>query len=157
MVMRTLLTGLAVVGAMISAAPTLAQDPQPWAPVFQMAADGGAPAASLTEEPRLAVLRGLEKVSARVREIEVPVGQTVRFGGLAITVRACASRPPEEPPETTAYLDIDDNRLDGSVERVFSGWMFASSPALNALEHPTYDVWVMDCKAIAPDASNGSR
>ncbi len=108
-------------------------------------------------EPRVAILRGLEKITARVREIEVPVGQPVRVGRLEVLVRYCESRPPEEEPETTAYIDIDDHKLDGSVERVFSGWMFASAPALNALEHPVYDVWVMNCKALEPEQAASSR
>jgi hypothetical protein len=105
--------------------------------------------AAQTQEARVAVLRGLDKITARVSTFEAPLGQEVRFGTLRILVRNCRTRPPEEPPETTAFLEISDQR-PGDIPRVaFSGWMFASSPALSALEHPIYDVWVIDCRASA--------
>jgi hypothetical protein len=98
------------------------------------------------------ILRGLDKVTARTRDFEAPVGEAVEFGALGITVQYCRKRPPEEPPEVFAFLQIDDRRTDGfgveaEGERIFSGWMFASNPALNALEHPVYDVWVIDCRS----------
>jgi len=93
-----------------------------------------------------AKLQGLDKITARVSTIEAPVGQPVAFGALEITVRACDKRPPEEPPESAAFLQIDEKRPgDTHGHRVFSGWMFASSPALSALEHPVYDIGVLDC------------
>ncbi|PWE17317.1 DUF2155 domain-containing protein [Marinicauda salina] len=104
-----------------------------------------------SEPGAVAVLRGLDKVTARTRDFEAPVGETVTFGALDITVRYCRKRPPEETPETFVFLQVDDRRTDGfgeeaEGERIFSGWMFASSPALNPLEHPVYDVWVIDCR-----------
>ncbi len=99
---------------------------------------------------RVAVLQGLDKVTARISVVEAPVGAVARFGTLEITARACAKRPPEEPPETTAFLEIRDLRPGQPPMRLFTGWMFASSPALNALEHPVYDVWVIDCRVPAP-------
>jgi hypothetical protein len=111
-------------------------------------AAGGAAADSL--DSRAAVLQGLDKVTARVSRIEAPIGQTVEFGRLRITARACRKRPPEEPPESAAYLEIDDVHPDGQVKRVYAGWMFASSPAVAAMEHPVYDVWVIDCLAGEP-------
>ncbi len=98
------------------------------------------------EERRTAVLQALDKVTARVRELEVGVGETVRFGALAITVRTCRENPPIEAPESAAFLEIAETRPGEAVERIFSGWMFASSPALSALEHAVYDIWVLDCK-----------
>jgi hypothetical protein len=100
----------------------------------------------------IAVLRGLDKVTARTRDFEVNVGDTYTFGALDITVRYCRRRPPEEPPEVFVFMEIDDQRTDGfgagdEGERLFSGWMFASNPALNALDHPVYDVWVIDCRS----------
>lgn len=92
------------------------------------------------------VLRGLDKVTARIEEIEVPLNEPVAFGSLTITARYCRSRPPEEQPETFAFLEIDNQPANGEPERVFTGWMVASSPALNALEHPVYDVWVLSCR-----------
>lgn len=91
------------------------------------------------------LLQGLDKVTARVTTIETPLGQTVQFGSLEIVARRCFKRPPEESPESAAFLEIREIR-QGEVSRpLFSGWMFASSPALSALEHPVYDVWVKDC------------
>jgi hypothetical protein len=111
-----------------------------------MAADVGAPAAG----PVVAVLQGLDKTTARVTKFDAPVGQTVAFGTLKITVRDCRKRPPEEEPESAAYLDIDEVLQDKAAPKhIFSGWMFASSPALNSLEDPVYDVWVLDCRTSA--------
>ena len=108
----------------------------------------------------VAVLQGLNKITARVSTFDAPVDSSVRFGSLVITARACVKRPPEEPPETAAFLDIDELRGNGtSVEskRVFSGWMFASSPAVSAMEDPIYDVNVLDCKSDTTAApSSGS-
>ncbi|KAA5801733.1 DUF2155 domain-containing protein [Alkalicaulis satelles] len=100
----------------------------------------------------VAILRGLDKVTARTRDFQAPVGEAVQFGALTVTVNYCRKRPPEEPPEVFAFLQVKDRRTDGfgvedEGERIFSGWMFASSPALNALEHPVYDVWVIDCRS----------
>jgi hypothetical protein len=106
-----------------------------------------------------AVLQGLDKTTARISTIEAPLGQSVRFGGLRIVVRACVKRPPEEPPETSAFLEIDEVRPgdESKPQRLFSGWMFKSSPALSALEHPVYDVGVLDCKdeTGSPAGSSG--
>ncbi len=99
---------------------------------------------------RLAVLRGLNKITGRAIDIEAPAGVPVRFGSLLITVRFCYTRPPEEPPETTAFLQIDDVQPGQEPARAFSGWMFASTPALHALEHAVYDVWVITCRTNAP-------
>jgi hypothetical protein len=93
-----------------------------------------------------AILQGLDKITARISTIKAPVGQPVRFGTLEITVRACDKRPPEEPPESAAYMEIREIRPGAQPARVFAGWMFASSPALSALEHPVYDVSVVDCQ-----------
>ena len=107
----------------------------------------------LSSEPgSIVVLRGLDKVTARTRDFEITIGETVNFGALAITPRYCRRRPPEETPETYAFLEIRDRRTDGfgvdtDGEEIFSGWMFASRPAQNPLEHAVYDVWVIDCRA----------
>ena len=95
---------------------------------------------------KIAVLQGLNKITARVSTIEAPVDQTVRFGTLDITVKRCSKRPPEETPESTAYITIRENRSGEQSVELFAGWMFASSPAVSSMEHPVYDVWVVDCK-----------
>ena len=98
----------------------------------------------------VAVLQGLDKTTARIATIRAPVGQSVRFGTLVITARACFNHRPDETPESAAFLQIGelppDAGPDAKAEAIFSGWMFASSPALSALENPVYDVSVLDCK-----------
>jgi hypothetical protein len=93
----------------------------------------------------VALLQGLDKVTARVSTIEAPVGRTVRFGTLQIIARTCDKRPPEETPESAAFLDIWEVRPGEAAISIFRGWMFASSPSLSAVHHPVYDVWVLDC------------
>jgi len=114
-------------------------------------------AATAVGGEELAVLQGLDKVTARISTIEAPLGRTVRFGTLRITAQACHKRPPEEPPESSAFLEIVDLKPGQASELLFMGWMFASSPALSALEHPVYDVWVIDCSAAAPEAPSGQE
>jgi hypothetical protein len=94
----------------------------------------------------IVIMQGLDKVTARVTRFEAPIGVTVRFGALRIMVRACDRTPPEDPPESTAFLDISEVRPGENALDLFHGWMFASSPALSALEHPVYDVWVLECQ-----------
>ena len=111
-----------------------------------------AAAAAMTPEP-VALLQGLDKITARVSKFEAPVGTPVRFGTLLIRVRDCEKNPPEEPPESAAFLEIDEVRPGEVNLRVFSGWMFASSPALSVLEHPVYDVNLLDCRAAGGSAA----
>jgi hypothetical protein len=103
-----------------------------------------------------AVLQGLDKVTARVTELQVPVGGTGTFGSLLVTVRDCRKTPPTEEPESAAFLEIDDDPPDAAATRVFSGWMFASSPGLSALEHPVYDVWLLDCSTASSSSEEGA-
>jgi hypothetical protein len=112
-----------------------------------LAAGGLLPGAARAET---AVLQGLDKITARISTFEAPVNEPARFGSLEITVRRCQKTPPEEPPESAAFLEIVDVRPDSPEVLLFSGWMFASSPAVSALEHPVYDVWVIDCKPDLP-------
>lgn len=97
-----------------------------------------------------ATLGALDKVTGRVTQIQAHVGKPVGFGAIEVTLRDCASAPPEEAPETKAFVEIRDKQSKTVDDLVFSGWMFASSPALVALEHPIYDIWVLKCSAIAP-------
>ena len=103
-------------------------------------------AAIAYEDYEIAVLQGLDKPNARVKSFEVPVGKSVTFGPLKILARSCRKPPPEEAPDSVAFLEITDQRLKDDAANLFNGWMFASSPALSAMEHPTYDVWVLNCK-----------
>jgi hypothetical protein len=133
---------------------------------FSLAAASVAlPAVLLLATPAAAIpmdtvlLQGLDKITARVSQIKVPVGGTVTFGALQITARACDKHPPEEPPESAAFLEVVETKPDEKPVLRFSGWMFASSPALSALEHPVYDLKVLDCvnadgrpaESVAPD------
>lgn len=99
------------------------------------------------------VLGGLDKIAARTAKFEADINQQVFYNTLIITAHVCKTRPPEEPPESTAFLDILERKPDGTTQKIFSGWMFASSPALNALEHPVYDVWVISCKTVPPETA----
>ena len=114
--------------------------------------------ADTTPEP-VALLQGLDKITARVSKFEAPVAAPVRFGTLSIRVRDCEKNPPEEAPGSTAFVEIDDMRPgEDQARRVFSGWMFAASPALSSLEHPVYDINLLDCKAASgsPRTASGS-
>lgn len=101
----------------------------------------------------IALLGGMDKVTGRVSTFEIEVGTTHTYGTLQVTPRACRKTPPEETPESAGFLEIDDTR-EGSEGRVFSGWMFASSPGVSALEHPVYDVWLLDCVAERSDEAS---
>ena len=108
-------------------------------------------AAVPTVEQPVAVIRALDKITARVEEIDLPVGKNVQFGTLAIVARTCRVTLPEEtPPESAAYLEVVEFKpgTTGGAP-VFDGWMFASSPALSAMEHPVYDIWVTGCREKA--------
>ena len=103
-------------------------------------------AAGMTAEP-IAVMQGLDKITARVSRFEVPVGNPANFFTLSVVVRECQRSAPEDRPENAAFVEIYENRPGEQRLRLFSGWMFSSSPALSALEHPVYDVNLLECKA----------
>lgn len=107
---------------------------------------GGAEASWI--DGRIATLQALDKITARISTLRVPIDEPVDFGTLSVTVRRCAYHPPEEPPEDAAFLEVMDNGHDGSKppRAVFTGWMFASSPAVSAMEHPVYDLTLLSCK-----------
>ena len=81
---------------------------------------------------------------------DVAVNETVQFGALRITPRACYTRPSTESKNTTGFVEIQEITLEGNVQALFGGWMFASSPGLHGVEHPNYDVWLSDCKQTDP-------
>ncbi len=93
-----------------------------------------------------AVFAGLDKITGRIISFDVAINETVQFGALQVTPRVCYSRPPTETPNTDAFVEVDEVTLQGEIKRIFTGWMFAASPGLHAVEHPIYDVWVTDCK-----------
>jgi hypothetical protein len=100
----------------------------------------------------VAVLQGLDKVTARVTTLQAPVGETVRFATLQIKAAVCEKRPPEEAPESAAFLEIVEQRPGQAPVNVFHGWMFASSPGLSPMQHPVYDLWMVDCVNNLPSA-----
>lgn len=101
----------------------------------------------------ITLLQALDKVTARVITLQAPVGETVRFGTLEIRAAVCEKRPPEETPDSAAFLDIVEKRAGQAPVEVFRGWMFASSPGLSPMQHPVYDLWVVDCVSSLPSAA----
>ncbi len=119
-----------------------------------------APAGALADKIRhpTAVFAGLDKITGRIIAFDVAIDETVQFGSLQITPRACYTRPPTEAPLTLGFAEVDEVSGPNEFKRIFSGWMFAASPGLHGVEHPVYDVWVTDCtggKEIIRDAVAG--
>jgi len=94
----------------------------------------------------IAVFTGLDKITGITTTFETKVGEAKQFGGLIVKADVCYSRSATEEPKTTSFVEVDEVQLDDSLKRVFSGWMFAQSPGLNAVEHPIYDVWLINCR-----------
>jgi hypothetical protein len=94
----------------------------------------------------VAEFTGLDKITGRTITFDVNIDETVQFGALQVTPRVCHTRPPTEPAQTTAFVEVDEITLANKIQRLFTGWMFAASPGLHAIEHPVYDVWLIDCK-----------
>jgi len=99
-----------------------------------------------TIKNKIAVFAALDKVTGRISHLEIPMDQTVEFGALKVTPRVCDTRPPTEPPDTASFVEVDEVKLTGEEQRIFTGWMFAESPGLHAVEHPVFDVWLTSCK-----------
>lgn len=130
------------IGVVVLATPTMAQRAETSARI----------------ENQVAVFAALDKVTARISKLEVPLGETVKFGALKVTPRSCYTRQATEPPKTSTYVEVQELQLDGQEKKLFSGWMFAESPGLNAVEHPVYDVWLTDCakpRVVAATAPAG--
>ncbi|MGQ3672471.1 DUF2155 domain-containing protein [Xanthobacter sp. TB0136] len=106
---------------------------------------------------RVAVYAGLDKITGRITSFDVPLGETAQFGALQVTPRACYTRPPTETQNITSFSEVNEVTLKGEAKRIFTGWMFASSPGLHAVEHPIYDVWLIGCKAPAPVTAEGQQ
>lgn len=119
-------------------------------PAFVAVAAAAVPLPAFAIKGEAVILGGLDKVTGRISRFEVPISKTVKFGNLEIIARTCDKRPPTEPPESAAYLEIREQKDEKTPSTVFRGWMFASSPALSAMEHAVYDVWVVSCKLPAP-------
>ena len=111
--------------------------------------------ADIVKNP-IAVFAALDKVTGRISHLEIPINKTVEFGALKVTPRVCDTRPPTEAPHTSSFVEVDEVKLTGEVQRIFTGWMFAESPGLHAVEHPVFDVWLTNCKTNSPPAPSGS-
>ena len=116
-----------------------------------------APADTAMISNSVALFAALDKVTGRVSPLEIKMGQTMTFGALRVTPRGCYSNPPTQVPQTIAFIEVDELLLDGSARRIFTGWTFAESPGLHAVEHPTFDVWLTSCKMPVPETSLGRR
>ena len=139
--------------------PEQPQAPGSQRPQTQPASLGPAPNNETVVEPPpnkianpTAVFSGLDKITGRIISFDVAINETVRFGALEVTPRACYSRPPTEATATDGFIEVDELTLQGEIKRIFSGWMFAASPGLNAVEHPIYDIWLTDCKGAPQPA-----
>jgi hypothetical protein len=93
----------------------------------------------------IAVFAGLDKITGTITTFQVPIDGNKQFGSLLVRPRACYSRPPEEEPKTTSFVEVEEVGTGNAARRIFTGWMFAESPGLNAVEHPVYDVWLTGC------------
>ena len=102
--------------------------------------------AARIENP-VAVFSGIDKITGRITNFDVYIGETVQFGALQVTPKVCYSRDDTETQKVTTFVEVDEITLDRKIRRIFTGWMFADSPGLNAVEHPVYDVWLVECKA----------
>ena len=94
----------------------------------------------------VAEFTGIDKITGRIITFDVYINETVQFGALQVTPRICYSRPVTEEPKTNSFVEVDEITLDRKIRRIFTGWMFAESPGLNAVEHAVYDVWLKSCK-----------
>lgn len=94
----------------------------------------------------VAEFTGVDKITGRIITFDVYIDETVQFGALQVTPRVCYSAPDTEEPRTDSFVEVDEITLDRKIRRIFSGWMFAESPGLNAVEHGVYDVWLKSCK-----------
>ncbi|HVK92284.1 MAG TPA: DUF2155 domain-containing protein [Mycoplana sp.] len=116
-----------------------------------------APAEAARIENPVAVFSGLDKITGRITSFDVYVGETVQFGALQVTPRVCYNRDDTEAQKVDSFVEVDEITLDRKIRRIFTGWMFAESPGLNAVDHPVYDVWLVECKMtsdVPPPAKN---
>lgn len=108
-----------------------------------------APEDEKIENP-VAVFSGLDKITGRIISFDVYIGETVQFGALQVRPSVCYTRPATETPQTDGFVQVDEITLNNEVRRIFSGWMFADSPGLHAVEHSVYDIWLTGCKQSSP-------
>ena len=145
--------GLTLAAGLAVSTSGFAASPEPVAPAPAPAA----PAGSDRVTNPIAEFAGIDKITGRIITFDVYIDETVQFGALQVTPRVCYSRPQTEEPKTDSFVEVDEITLDRKIRRIFTGWMFAESPGLNAVEHAVYDVWLKECKqksdVPAPDAA----
>lgn len=146
--------GLTLAASLFVGTAAFAASPTPAAPAAPAPA---APAGSDRITNPVAEFAGIDKITGRIITFDVYIDETVQFGALQVTPRVCYSRPQTEEPKTDSFVEVDEITLDRKIRRIFTGWMFAESPGLNAVEHAVYDVWLKECKqksdVPAPDAT----
>jgi len=151
-----------VAPAPVAAPPVQASEVAPAAPPKGQVVEK--PAESTLKRARydIAILQALDKVTAETVRFEAAVGQPVRYKTLVITVKACEQAAEDEPQEDSiAYMTVDSQpraaagKPTPAARQVFKGWMYASSPGLNPLQHPVYDTWLITCRAATPVSSGG--
>ncbi|MBZ9874433.1 DUF2155 domain-containing protein [Mesorhizobium sp. BR1-1-9] len=145
----TSMGALMVAAGLTVSTAALAASPEPAAPA-------PTPGSDRITNP-VAEFAGIDKITGRIITFDVYIDETVQFGALQVTPRVCYSRPQNEEPKTDSFVEVDEITLDRKIRRIFTGWMFAESPGLNAVEHAVYDVWLKACKqksdVPAPDAA----
>jgi hypothetical protein len=112
--------------------------------------------ASARVKNAVAEFSGIDKITGRIITFDVYIDETVQFGALQVTPRVCYGSAENEEPQTTTFVEVDEITLDRKIRRIFTGWMIAESPGLNAVEHAVYDVWLKSCKkdsAVPPPKS----
>lgn len=127
--------------------------------LFQAAPAASQPAAERVSRP-VAEFTGVDKITGRIITFDVYIDETVQFGALQVTPRVCYSSAEGEETRTDSFVEVDEITLDRKIRRIFTGWMFAESPGLNAVEHAIYDVWLKSCKTssqVPPPASASTQ
>ena len=113
-----------------------------------------APAGAEAIRNPIALFAGLDKITGTITRFEADIDEVRRFGSLDVRARVCNTQPVTEQPKTTAFVEVDEVLLEGGTNRVFTGWMLAESPGLNAVEHPVYDVWLTGCRDPSAPIAN---
>ncbi|RUX30469.1 DUF2155 domain-containing protein [Mesorhizobium sp. M7A.F.Ca.US.011.01.1.1] len=143
---------LALAAGLAVSTVAFAASPEPAAPA------PAPPAGADRVTNAVAEFAGIDKITGRIITFDVYIDETVQFGALQVTPRVCYSRPQTEEPKTDSFVEVDEITLDRKIRRIFTGWMFAESPGLNAVEHAVYDVWLKACKqksdVPAPEAES---
>ncbi len=136
----------ALLAAGFLAMPALSQEAPAEGPTQEAPAEAPPPPTTQRVTNPVAEFTGIDKITGRIITFDVYVNETVQFGALQVTPRVCYSAPENAEPKTDSFVEVDEITLDRKIRRIFTGWMFAESPGLNAVEHAVYDVWLKGCK-----------